>query len=104
MGEQPASSAGDRQQQRSMYMDVQFECEDVEGLKTDFGVIGISAEIIAIPGRPGGIVIAHYERGRPACKLRDYLESHHCSETAEGKIKTLPVDGWDLLLQASVLH
>jgi hypothetical protein len=84
-------------------MHVQFDSADVDGVKRDFTVIGISAEIIRPSSRPDGCVIAYFEPGRTACKLRDYLESHHCSETAEGKIKTLPVDGWDSLVEAAVL-
>lgn len=83
---------------------VQFDSPDIDKVTRDFSVIGISAEIIRATGGGRGLVVAYYEHGRKACKLRDYLESHHCSETVEGRIKTLPVDGWDRLLEAAVLH
>ena len=83
---------------------VQFDSQDTDETGRDLAVIGISAEIVRANGGPGGYMVAFYEMGRVACKLREYLESHHCSETPEGKIKTLPVDGWDNLIEAAVLH
>lgn len=84
---------------------VSFQTNDVGGVRRDFSVIGITGEFVRSSrrGRRGNVV-AYYEPGRTAVKLREYLEAHHCSETREGKIVTLPVDGWDDLLRSAVLR
>lgn len=78
---------------------VSFHSRDVEVVSHDFSVLGITGEIVKSNTGPHGSVVAYYEPGRTAQKLRDYLESHHCSATRDGKIKTDPVDGWDDLLR-----
>jgi hypothetical protein len=80
---------------------VQFESADIDTIRSDFAILGIKAEIVKKLASAGGVVIAHYDDWRSAEKLRTYLESYHCSVTAEGKINTLSVDGWDNLVASS---
>jgi hypothetical protein len=82
---------------------VSFHSRDVIGVVNDFSVIGITGEVARARFGRSGTVIAYYEPGRTACKLREYLESHHFSLTKDGKIVTLPVSGWDDLLRNASL-
>jgi hypothetical protein len=74
---------------------VQFDSTDVTSIQDDLAILGISSAIT------GNLVVGYYHDWRSAEKLRDYLEAHHCAETPEGKINTLPVAGWDELVKAS---
>jgi len=87
-------------------MNVQFDSVDIDAAREDFAVLGITAEFVQLTPmyrkkRTAGKVVACYFDWRSAQKLRDYLESHHCLETPDGKIATLPVDGWDQLVSWS---
>ena len=81
---------------------VSFQTSDVGEVAKDFAILGITGEF-AKTSTGSGNVVAHYEPGRTALKLREYIESHHFSD-AGGHFERLPVDGWDDLIRNAALH